>query len=100
MDLVPAPSGETPVKSPVVELEAVDLAEQVNAETIALEEASSDYETDSDDSEGWDLLSDGDSAIQILRDEQLRDGLGMSLNGLTFALPRTSPLSESTWSLG
>jgi NAD-dependent histone deacetylase SIR2 len=100
MDLVPAPSGETPVKSPVVELEAVDLAEQVNAETIALEEASSDYETDSDDSEGWDLLSDGDSAIQILRDEQLRDGLSMSLNGLTFALPRPSPLSESTWSLG
>ncbi|KAJ5133669.1 hypothetical protein N7526_005034 [Penicillium atrosanguineum] len=75
MDLVPAPSGETPVKSPVVELEAVDLMEQVNAELTALEEASSDYETDSDDSEGWDLLSDGDNAIQIIRDEQLRDGL-------------------------
>lgn len=100
MDLVPVPSGETPVKSPVVEVEAVDLAEQVNAETVALEEASSDYETDSDDSEDWDLLSNGDNTIQILRDEQLHDGLGMSLRDLTFALPRTSPLSESTWRLG
>lgn len=100
MDLVPAPSGETPVKTPVVELDAVDLVEQVNAELTALEEGSSDYETDSDDSEAWELLSDGDNAIQIIRDEQLRDGLGMSMKYLTFALPGTSPLSESTWSVG
>lgn len=100
MDLVPAPTAEARLRSPVVEVEAVDLAEQVDAETLALEEASSDYETDSDDSDGWDLMSNGDNAIQILRDEQLRDGLGMSLRYLTFPLPRTSPLSESTWSLG
>lgn len=79
MDLVPAPSGENPVKTPVVEVEAVDLAEQVHAETVALEEASSDYETDSDDSEGWEALSHGQDAVRILRDEQLRDGLGTSL---------------------
>jgi hypothetical protein len=100
MDLVPAPSEETRLKSPVVEVEAVDLAEQVDAETVAVEEASSDYETDSDDSEGWEVLSNGDNAIQLLRDEQLRDGLGMSLRDFTLALPRTSRLSESTWSLG
>ncbi|CAI7665451.1 unnamed protein product [Penicillium pancosmium] len=74
MDLVPAPSGETPVKVPVVEVEAVDVAEPVNAESVALEEASSVYETDSDDSDGWDAMS-GDDTIQMLRDEQLRDGL-------------------------
>jgi hypothetical protein len=91
MDLVLAPSEETPVKSPVVEVEAVDLAEQVNAETVAVEEASSEYETDSDDSEGWEVLSNGDNAIQLLRDEQLRDGLGMSLRDLTFVLTPDIP---------
>ncbi|KAJ5168272.1 NAD-dependent protein deacetylase h.t1.c1 [Penicillium canariense] len=75
MDLVPAPSGETPVKSPVVEVEAVDIVEQVDAETVSLEEASSEFETDSDDSEDWDTLSHGEDTIQFLRDEQLRDGL-------------------------
>lgn len=84
MDLVPAPSGENPVKTPVVEVEAVDLAEQVHAETVALEEASSDYETDSDDSEDWEALSHGQDAVRILRDEQLRDGLGTSLCYLHF----------------
>ncbi|KAJ5905507.1 NAD-dependent protein deacetylase h.t1.c1 [Penicillium subrubescens] len=78
MTLVPAPSGKTPVKSPVVEVEAVeavDVVEQVEAETVALEEASSEFETDSDDSEDWDTLSHGGDTIQFLRDEQLRDGL-------------------------
>lgn len=82
MDLVPAPSVKTPVKSPVVEVEAVeavDIVEQVEAETVALEEASSEFETDSDDSEDWDTLSHGGDTIQFLRDEQLRDGLGMAL---------------------
>lgn len=96
MDLVPAPSGETPAKSPVVEVEAVDVAEQVHAETVTLEEASSEYETDSDDSGEWEALSHGGGAIQLLRDEQLRDGLGTSLCYLLLSIPRTSPLWEST----
>ncbi|KAJ5089495.1 hypothetical protein N7532_008179 [Penicillium argentinense] len=78
MDLVTAPSGETPVKAPVVEVEAVDVAETVNAEPGALDEASPQLETDSDDSDGWEILSNGDEAehtIQLLRDEQLRNGL-------------------------
>lgn len=99
MDLVSAPSRTTPVKSPVVEVEAVDVADQVHAETVALEEASSEYETDSDDSGDWETLPPGESTVQLLRDEQLRDGLGMSLflsQVLIFPLPRTFPLSEST----
>lgn len=79
MDLVSAPSRATPLKSPVVEVEAVDDAEQVRTETVALEDASSEYETDSDDSGDWEALPPGESTIQLLRDEQLRDGLGMSL---------------------
>lgn len=88
------------MKSPVVEVEAVDVAEQVHAETVALEEVSSEYETDSDDSGDWEALSHGESTIQLLRDEQLRDGLGTSLCSLTSTLPRTSPLSESTIKVG
>jgi hypothetical protein len=90
--LVPAPSGKTPVKSPVVEVEAVeavDVAEQVKAETVALEEVSSEYETDSDDSEDWDTLSHGGDTIQFLRDEQLRDGLGMVLCLISYTAPFT-----------
>lgn len=81
MDLVSAPTGKTPVKSPVVEVEAVDVAdvvETVEAETVALEEASSEYETDSDGSADWDTLSHCGDTIQFLCDEQLRDGLGRS----------------------
>jgi hypothetical protein len=92
MDLVPAPSGKTPVKSPVVEVEAVeavDVAEQVEAETVALQEASSEFETDSDDSEDWDTLSHGGDTIQFLRDEQLRDGLGMVLCLISYIAPFT-----------
>lgn len=96
MDLVRAPSGDYPAKSPVVEVEAVDVAAKVNADTVALEEASSDFETDSDDSEVWETLSHGEDSIHFLRDEHLRDGLGMSLACLALILPRTSPLSEST----
>lgn len=74
------------MKSPVVEVEAVDIAEQVHAETVALEEASSEYETDSDDSGDWEALPPGESTIQLLRDEQLRDGLGMFLCCLILSL--------------
>ena len=49
----------------------------MSAEERALEDIPSTYETDSDDSEDWDTLSNADDAIQILRDDQIRDGLGM-----------------------
>lgn len=86
MDLVPAPSGDTSLKSPLVEVQAVDTsaelqvdadAEQVNEPS--LEEVESDFDADSDDSEAWETLShgDGDDTIQLLRDDQLRDGLGV-----------------------
>lgn len=80
------------MKSPVVEVEAVeavDVAEQVEAETVALEAASSEFETDSDDSEDWDTLSHGGDTIQFLRDEQLRDGLGMFLCLISYIAPFT-----------
>jgi hypothetical protein len=47
-----------------------------DAPDLALE-ISSDLETDSDDSDGWDNLSNCDEAIQFLRDDQIRDGLSM-----------------------
>ncbi|KAJ5297640.1 hypothetical protein PENANT_c005G03364 [Penicillium antarcticum] len=76
MDLVPAPSGEDSLKTPVVEVEAVDMDQlAMSAEERALEDIPSTYETDSDDSEDWDTLSNADDAIQILRDDQIRDGL-------------------------
>jgi hypothetical protein len=78
MDLVPAPSGEDSLKTPVVEVEAVDMDQlAMSAEERALEDIPSTYETDSDDSDDWDTLSNADDAIQILRDDQIRDGLGM-----------------------
>lgn len=93
--MVSDPAGKNPVKSPVVEVEAVDVAdvadvaETVEAETVALEEASSEYETDSDDSADWDTLSHGGDTIQFLRDEQLRDGLGMSTYWRSYIAPFT-----------
>lgn len=80
MDLVPAPKGEASVKTTVVEVEAVDMGEQYDIEDDAPDlalEISSDLESDSDDSDGWDNLSNCDEAIQFLRDDQIRDGLGM-----------------------
>ncbi|KAJ5777986.1 hypothetical protein N7520_001232 [Penicillium odoratum] len=69
MDLVPAPNGETLVKIPVVDVGAVDAADQVE-ETVALEEVTSDFETDGDDSD-----DDGDDGeiIRFLRDDQLQE---------------------------
>ena len=90
MDLVPAPGGENPVKTPLVEVESVDIAEQIR-ETAALEEASSEFESDSDDSEGWDALSHDGDTIQFLRDDQLRDGLGTFFRGRPAILPRAPP---------
>jgi hypothetical protein len=80
MDLVPAPKGEASVRATVVEVEAVDMEEQYDMEDDAPDlalEISSDLESDSDDSDGWDNLSNCDEAIQFLRDDQIRDGLGM-----------------------
>lgn len=82
MDLGPVSSEKIPAKTRVVEVEAVeavDVVEQVEAEPIALEGVSSDFEADSDDSEDWEALSQDGDTIQFLRDEQLRDGLGMIL---------------------
>lgn len=109
MDLVSEPVGKNPVKSPVVEVEAVDVAdvadvaETVEAETVALEEASSEYETDSDDSADWDTLSHSGDTIQFLRDEQLRDGLGMStywrfyIAPFTPSSPRSVAVPQHAW---
>lgn len=79
MVLVPAPTGEsTSLKSPVVEVEAVDMAPADTKETIATmentaavanETMQSEYETDSDDS-GSDL----EAELEILHDEELRRG--------------------------
>lgn len=74
--MVPAPSGDNSVKTSIVQVEAVgDTAKTVNAEMV-LEEVSSEYESDSDDSEGWEALSHDGDTIKLLRDEQLREGLG------------------------
>ncbi|KAJ5107875.1 hypothetical protein N7456_004550 [Penicillium angulare] len=76
MDLVPAPRGENPVKTPMVEVEAVDVAAPANTETGALQEALealSDFGTDSDNSDGDDALSDDGDIIQFVRDDQLQD---------------------------
>ncbi|KAI9932934.1 NAD-dependent histone deacetylase sir2 [Aspergillus wentii] len=86
MDLVPAPSGESSsLKNPVVEVEAIDMASaevegnnNIKAEnTVAVEEevSQSEYETDSNESgDEWETQSLYEDAIQVLRDEQLRDG--------------------------
>lgn len=80
MDLEPAPKGEASVKTTVVEVEAVDAEEpyvmEDDAPDLALE-ISSDLESDSDGSDEWDTLSNCDEAIQFIRDDQIRDGLGM-----------------------
>ncbi|KAJ5899136.1 NAD-dependent protein deacetylase h.t1.c1 [Penicillium taxi] len=77
MDLVSAANSEKseiPLKSTVVEVEAVDIAEQVH-ESAALEESS---ENDSDSSDDCDTSSRGSHdgrAVQFLNDVALRDGL-------------------------
>ncbi|OJJ74770.1 hypothetical protein ASPBRDRAFT_27768 [Aspergillus brasiliensis CBS 101740] len=85
MDLVSAPSGEdSSLKAPVVEVEAVDMASAVSKAgtatentTAAREEVTqSEYETDSDGSgDEWETQSLYEDAIQVLRDDQLREGV-------------------------
>ncbi|KAE8375121.1 hypothetical protein BDV26DRAFT_283698 [Aspergillus bertholletiae] len=82
MDLVPAPGGESSsLKNPVVEVEAVDMT---SAEVVATEEPISAQgnlspsEEDSDSGESgdeWETQSLYEDAIQVLRDEQLREGV-------------------------
>lgn len=84
MDLPPAPGAkDSPLKSPVVEVEALDMVSgdvQVddNAENpiaISKELSQSEPDTDSDASgEEWETESLYEDAIQFVRDEQLRDG--------------------------
>jgi hypothetical protein len=76
MDLVPAPTEPSEaLKSPVVKVETVDMA--ADGAVAQDPEISSEWDTDSDDSDAWETLSNADDAIQLLRDDQLRDGLGM-----------------------
>ena len=73
--MVPAPSGETPGKAPMVEVEAVeavDVAEQVST-TVALEEAVSEGGSEGDDSDD-DALSDDACVIQFVPVDQLQNG--------------------------
>ncbi|KAL2837908.1 hypothetical protein BJY01DRAFT_237669 [Aspergillus pseudoustus] len=81
MDLVSAPRGESsPLKSPQVEVEAAEVEGAIATEkALAIEEkgaiSQSEYETDSDGLEDeWETQSLYEDAIQVLRDEQLRDG--------------------------
>ncbi|KAL3485676.1 hypothetical protein BJX62DRAFT_229315 [Aspergillus germanicus] len=80
MDLVSAPRGESPpLKSPLVEVEATEVEGALVTENALTGEkgaiSQSEYETDSDGLEDeWETQSLYDDAIQVLRDEQLRDG--------------------------
>ncbi|OGM49058.1 NAD-dependent histone deacetylase SIR2 [Aspergillus bombycis] len=85
MDLVPAPGGESSsLKNPVVEVEAVDMTSAEVEETVATENPVSAQgnispsEEDSDSGESgdeWETQSLYEDAIQVLRDEQLREGV-------------------------
>ncbi|KAJ0420138.1 hypothetical protein BJY00DRAFT_301754 [Aspergillus carlsbadensis] len=80
MDLVSAPRGESPpLKSPLVEVEAAEVEGALATENALTGEkgtiSQSEYETDSDGLEDeWETQSLYEDAIQVLRDEQLRDG--------------------------
>ncbi|KAF7118199.1 hypothetical protein CNMCM5793_007600 [Aspergillus hiratsukae] len=85
MDVISVPGGESAsLKDPVVEVEAVDMAAVETDGTIKAEDTAavvgeashSEYETDSDGSEEeWETQSLYEDAIQVLKDEQLRDGV-------------------------
>ncbi|KAL3464741.1 hypothetical protein BJX64DRAFT_275651 [Aspergillus heterothallicus] len=81
MDLVSAPGGKSPpLKSPLVEVGAAEVEGAIATEkALAREEkgiiSQSEYETDSDGLEDdWESQSLYEDAMQVLRDEQLRDG--------------------------
>ncbi|KAE8151861.1 SIR2-domain-containing protein [Aspergillus avenaceus] len=83
MDFVPAPGESSSLKDPVVEVEAVDMP-FVENETVATEthvSAPGNVSPSEDDSESgdsgdeWETQSLYEDAIQVLRDEQLREGV-------------------------
>lgn len=81
MDLVSAPRGESPpLKTPLVEVEAAEVEGTLPAEnTVPVDEqgsvSQSEYETDSDGlDDEWETQSLYEDAIQMIRDDQLRDG--------------------------
>ncbi|KAL3476340.1 SIR2-domain-containing protein [Aspergillus californicus] len=79
MDLVSAPRGESPpLKSPLVEVDPAEVEGPVATEDgLAMEGlvsvSQSEYETDSE-GEDWETQSLYEDAIQMIRDDQLRDG--------------------------
>ncbi|PWY95065.1 chromatin regulatory protein Sir2 [Aspergillus sclerotioniger CBS 115572] len=81
MDLVSSPSGESsPLKNPVLEVASADVSKAGTATeniTARKEEVSqSEYETESGGSgDEWETQSLYEDAIQVLRDEQLREGV-------------------------
>lgn len=52
------------------------MEQQANAD-LAVDAIFSELESDSDDSDGWENMSNCEDAIHFLRDDQLREGLGM-----------------------
>ncbi|KKK20631.1 chromatin regulatory protein [Aspergillus rambellii] len=82
MDPVSTPSAESSaLKTPVIEVEAVDMAPAEAEATLTTETAvtmeeisQSESETESDGEE-WENESLYEDAIQVLRDDQLRDGV-------------------------
>ncbi|KAL5042205.1 hypothetical protein BDW71DRAFT_200773 [Aspergillus fruticulosus] len=81
MDLASAPRGESPpLKTPLVEIEAADMERSLPQENAAAAEekssnSQSEYETDSDGPDDeWETQSLYEDAIQMIRDDQLRDG--------------------------
>lgn len=103
MDLVPAPNGETSSLKSEVEAAHTSHTMAAGGEVVEcngdangtgngtvnptnvvdlVEEAShSEHEADSDDSEDpWETQSLYEDTLQIVRDEQLRDGGGMAPN--------------------
>ena len=103
MDVISVSGGESEsLKDPVVEVEAVDMAaveteRKIKAEDTAAvggEASHSEYESDSGDSgEEWETQSLYEDAIQVLKDEQLRDGGKLHLYAPDLYVPLPSVVS-------
>ncbi|KAL5000521.1 hypothetical protein BDV10DRAFT_192824 [Aspergillus recurvatus] len=81
MDIASGPRGESPpLKTPLVEIEAAEVESSLPQENAAAAEekgsnSQSEYETDSDGlDDEWETQSLYEDAIQMIRDDQLRDG--------------------------
>jgi NAD-dependent histone deacetylase SIR2 len=103
MDVISVPGRESAsLKDPVVEVEAVDMAAGETGGTVKAEDKAavvgetshSEYETDSDDSgEEWEAQSLYEDAIEVLKDEQLRDGGKILLYAPDLYMPLPSVVS-------